>query len=96
MNTELMKVVQQGEAFAVQSQKAEGGQIKKCNILLQELGGKFENKFENQFAAQLWGNAAECRFQAGDVVAVRLRFQTREHNGQVFQDISVQEIVKLN
>ena len=33
MNTELMKVVQQGEAFAVQSQKAEGGQIKKCNIL---------------------------------------------------------------
>ncbi len=58
MNTELMKVVQQGEAFAVQSQKAEGGQIKKCNILLQELGGKFEN----QFAAQLWGNAAECRF----------------------------------
>jgi hypothetical protein len=92
MNTELMKVVQQGEAFAVQSQKAEGGQIKKCNILLQELGGKFEN----QFAAQLWGNAAECRFQTGDVVAVRLRFQTREHNGQVFQDISVQEIVKLN
>lgn len=92
MNTELMKVVQQGEAFAVQSQKAEGGQIKKCNILLQELGGKFEN----QFAAQLWGNAAEWRFQSGDVVAVRLRFQTREHNGQVFQDISVQEIVKLN
>lgn len=92
MNTELMKVVQQGEAFAVQSQKAEGGQIKKCNILLQELGGKFENLF----AAQLWGNAAECRFQVGDVVAVRLRFQTREHNGQVFQDISVQEIVKLN
>lgn len=45
MNTELMKVVQQGEAFAVQSQKAEGGQIKKCNILLQELGGKFENQF---------------------------------------------------
>ena len=48
-------MVQQGEAFAVQSQKAEGGQIKKCNILLQELGGKFEN----QFAAQLWGNAAD-------------------------------------
>ena len=92
MNTELMKVVQQGEAFAVQSQKAEGGQIKKCTILLQELGCKFDN----QFAAQLWCIEAECRFQDGDVVAVRLRFQTREHNGQVFQDISVQEIVKLN
>lgn len=58
MNTELMKVVQQGEAFAVQSQKAEGGQIKKCNILLQELGGKFEN----QFAAQLWGQCGRMPF----------------------------------
>ena len=48
MNTELMKVVQQGEAFAVQSQKAEGGQIKKCNILLQELGGKFENQLDRK------------------------------------------------
>ena len=27
MNTELMKVVQQGEAFAVQSQKSENGQV---------------------------------------------------------------------
>ena len=35
-----MRVVQQGEAFAVQSQKSETGQVKKCNILLQELGGK--------------------------------------------------------
>ena len=91
METKILKVVQQGEAFAVQSQKAEGGQIKKCNILLQELGGKFEN----QFAAQLWGNAAECRFQAGDVVAVRLRFQTREHNGAVYQDILVTDIAKI-
>lgn len=51
MNTELMKVVQQGEAFAVQSQKAEGGQIKKCNILLQELGGKFETSLLPNFGA---------------------------------------------
>lgn len=51
MNTELMKVVQQGEAFAVQSQKAEGGQIKKCNILLQELGGKFETSLQHSFGA---------------------------------------------
>ena len=35
-----MRVVQQGEAFAVQSQKSETGQVKKCNILLQELGGQ--------------------------------------------------------
>ena len=40
-----MRVVQQGEAFAVQSQKAEGGQVMKCNIMLQELGGKYENQY---------------------------------------------------
>ena len=35
----VMKVLAQGEPFAVQSQKAEGGQLMKCNIVLQELGG---------------------------------------------------------
>ena len=34
----VMKVLAQGEPFAVQSQKAEGGQLMKCNIVLQELG----------------------------------------------------------
>ena len=40
MNAKLMRVVQQGEAFAVQSQKSENGQLMKCNIVLQEMGGK--------------------------------------------------------
>ena len=91
MNAKLMRVVQQGEAFAVQSQKAEGGQIKKCNILLQELGGKFEN----QFAAVMLGKDAQLRFYAGEVVVVKLRFQTHEYQGQVYQDILVQDIEKI-
>ena len=41
MEAKIMRVVQQGEAFAVQSQKSETGQVKKCSILLQELGGKY-------------------------------------------------------
>ena len=45
----IFKVTAQGEAYAVQSQKAEGGQLMKC-----------------------------------------------EYNGQVYQDIVVNEIVKLN
>ena len=40
-----MRVVQQGEAFAVQSQKSENGQMMKCNIILQEMGGKYENQY---------------------------------------------------
>ena len=39
METKILKVVRQGEAFSVQSQKAESGQIQKCNIVLREMGG---------------------------------------------------------
>ena len=91
MYTQIMRVVQQGEAFAVQSQKSENGQMMKCNIVLQEMGGKYEN----QYAAAMLGNAAQCKFYSGDLVAVTLRFTTHEHNGQVYQDILVTDILKV-
>ena len=94
----IFKVVQQGEAFAVQSQKSENGQTMKCNIVLQELGGKYED----QFVGAMLGNAATCRFFPGDVVAASLRFSTHDHpstgSGQAhttYQDILVTDIVKL-
>lgn len=95
----IFKVVQQGEAFAVQSRRVMDstgspteGQTMKCNIVLQEIGGKFEN----QFIATLWGNAAQCKFYNGDLVVAALRFSTRDYNGQTYQDISVNDIYKLN
>ena len=91
METRIMRVVQQGEAFAVQSQKAESGQTMKCNIVLQEMGGKYEN----QYAAAMLGNVAQCRFTPGDVVVAALRFSTREYNGAVYQDILVTDIAKI-
>ena len=91
MYTQIMRVVQQGEAFAVQSQKSENGQMMKCNIILQEMGGKYEN----QYAAAMLGNIALCKFAPGTVVAVTLRFTTREYNGQVYQDILVTDIEKV-
>ena len=74
------------------SQKAEGGQISKCNIVLQELGGKYEN----QYVAIILGEQAKMRFTKDELIAASLRFSTREYNGQVYQDIVVGEIVKLN
>ena len=88
----IFKVVQQGEAFAVQSQKSDSGQTMKCNIVLQELGGKFEN----QYVGAMLGNTALCKFYPGDVVAASLRFSTRDYNGATYQDILVTDIVKLN
>ena len=92
MEIRILKVVRQGEAFSVQSAKAEGGQIQKCNIVLKELGGKFEN----EFVCAMLGSLAACRFDEGDVVLATLRFSTHEYQGQTFQEILVTELVKMH
>ena len=93
MEVKILKVVRQGEAFSVQSTKQETGQLQKCNIVLRELGG---SKFENEFVCAMLGNLAACRFYEGDVVLATLRFSTHEYQNQVFQEILVTDIVKLN
>ena len=87
----IFRVIAQSETFSVPSQKAEGGQLAKCNIVLQEIGGKYENSY----AATVLGEQAKMRFAKDDLVVAALRFSTREYNGQVYQDIVVNEIVKL-
>ena len=88
----IFKVIAQSEPFAVQSQKAEGGQISKCNIVLQEPGGKYENSY----VATILGEQANMHFAKDELVVASLRFSTREYNGQIFQDIVVNEIIKIN
>lgn len=88
----IAKVVVQGETFNVPSQKAEGGQVAKCNIVLQVFGGKYEDTF----VATMLGNLAQCRFSENDIVVAALRFSTREYNGQIYQDIVVNDIYKPN
>ena len=88
----LFKVKAQSDTFAVPSQKAEGGQVSMCNVVLQELGGKYENSY----VATMFGEQAKVKFTQGELVAAALRFSTREYNGQVYQDVVVNEIVKLN
>ncbi len=92
MESKILKVVRQGEAFSVQSQKSDSGSIQKCNIVLREMGG---GKFENEYVGAMLGNLAALRFYEGDVVAATLRFSTHEYQGQVFQEILVTDIVKF-
>ena len=92
METKILKVVRQGEAFSVQSSKQESGTIQKCNIVLKELGGKFEN----EYVCAVLGNLAACRFYEGDLVVATMRFSTHEYQGQVFQEILATDIVKIN
>ena len=93
METKILRVVRQGEAFSVQSSKSEVGQIKKCTIVLKELGG---SKFENEYVCAMLGNLAVCRFYEGDVVVATLRFSIHEYQGQTFQEVLATDIVKIN
>ena len=92
MEVKILKVVRQGEAFGVQSAKAESGTIQKCNIVLREMGG---GKFENEYVCAMLGNQAACRLYEGDVVAATLRFSTHEYQGQTFQEILATDVVKI-
>ena len=92
METKILRVVRQGEAFSVQSSKSEVGQIKKCTIVLKELGG---SKFKNEYVCAMLGNLAACRFYEGDVVVATLRFSTHEYQGQTFQEVLATDIVKV-
>ena len=92
MQTMILKVVHQGEAFNVQSSKNETGTIQKCIIVLRELGG---SKFENEYVCAMLGNLAACKFYEGDVVMATLRFSTHEYQGQVYQDVLATEIVNI-
>ena len=93
METKVLKVVRQGEAFSVQSSKQESGQIKKCTIVLRELGG---SKFENEYVCSMLGNLAGCRFYEGDVVIATLRFSTHDFQGQTYQEILATDINRLS
>ena len=93
METKILRVVRQGEAFDVPSAKAETGSIQKCNIVLRELGG---SKYENEFVCAMLGNLAACRFYEGAVVAATMRFSTHEYQGAAYQEVMVTDILKIN
>ena len=42
------------------------------------------------------GDLACCKFYPGELVYAVLRFQVREYNGQMFQDILATDLVKMN
>lgn len=87
----ILRVVKCGEVFSVKSEKSETGLLNKRNLVLQELGGKYEN----QYVVAALGNLASLQLYEGDIVIATLRFQTREYNGQVFQDITVTDIYPI-
>ena len=92
METKIFRVVSQGDVSYIPSSKQEGGQLAKCVIRLKEFGG---SKFGNEYACAMFGNFAQGKYFEGDLVAASLRFQVHEVNGAFYQDVVVNDIVKL-
>jgi hypothetical protein len=90
MQTMLLRVVSSGEMISVKSEKSENGVLNKRILVLQELGGKYENCY----VVTVLGNLASLTFVKDELVFATLRFQTREYNGQVFMDIVATEVIK--
>lgn len=86
------RIMDQGNVTYVPSRKEEGGQLAKCTIRFREIGGDYED----EYVATAFGNLALCKYYLDDIVVAVLRFSTRQVNTQVYQDIVVNEIVKLN
>ena len=91
MNTMILRVKKCGVMTTVQSEKSENGVLNKRVLVLQELGGKYENSY----AVTVLGNLATIEWSEGELVACALSFRTHEHNGQVFMDVVVNEICKI-
>ena len=90
METRILRVVKCGECFTVKSEKSENGVLNKRTLVLQELGGKYENSY----VVTVLGNLATLQFSEGDIVIATLRFQSREYNGQMFMDVIATELIK--
>ena len=96
----MCKVIAQTQPVAVEKQ--DGSTIQKGTIVVQEIGGKYDESY----AATLLGNLATTKFTPGDIVWVALRFQAKDYHPKVngvpdttrteyLQDIMVQDIVKV-
>ena len=89
MKEMILRVVQCGEMISVKSEKSEGDMLNKRQLVLQELGGKYEPCY----VVSALGNLATLEFQEGDLVIVTMQFRAREFNGQVYQDIVATELI---
>ena len=91
MVTKLLKVVSKTEPVYVQSKKQEGGQLAKSYVRLKELGGDFTD----EYYCAAFGETATQKLEQNELVVVALRFQTHEVNGAMYQEVVVNDVVKL-
>ena len=90
MEARILRVLKSGECLTVKSEKSEDGLLNKRTLVLQELGGKYENSY----VVTVLGNLATLDYNEGDIVIATMRFQSREYNGQMYMDVVAIELIK--
>jgi len=85
----IVRIISKGQVVNVT--KSDGTTIQKCTVQMQELGGQYEDSY----AAAALGPMAQLQLNPGDLCAVSVRFQAHEYNGQVFQDVLLQDCCKI-
>ena len=90
METRILRVEAQTEPTQVT--KKDGTQIAKCYVRLKELGSDYSDEYQ----AAVLGNLATVKLEKGELVVASLRFQTHEANGAVYQDVTAQDLQRLN
>lgn len=93
MKTAFYTVVSQGDVSYVASQKAENGQLAMCIVRLREFGG---GKYDNEYVCTMFGNLTQRKFHKNDLVVASLRFQVHEVGEKCYQEVIVNDIVKIN
>ena len=88
MNTMILRVKKCGVMTTVQSEKSENGVLDKRTLVLQMLGGKYEDSF----VVTALGSLATIEWTEGELVACSMSFRTHEHNGQVYMDVIANEM----
>lgn len=87
-----MRVTKLGNLETYTSNKAEVGTVEKRNVVLQSIGGKYEDAF----VVALFGLAARQPLAVGDIVAAKLSYLTHDYQNQTYQDVIAREVVKLS
>lgn len=82
------RVVSKTEPVSVT--KKNGEPLSKCFIRLKVVGGDYTD----EFYGSLLGNAATIDYKPGEVVDAVLSFKVFEANGNQFQDVQINELIR--
>lgn len=99
MITGIYEVLGCGDLTQAPSQNQQGGMLLKRQIRLREFAGQSRydstERVSNAIVAAMLGELAKITFEQDDLVIVSLRFQIREYQGNLFQDVVVVDIRKI-